>query len=95
VEAYPASLALLSTVIEVHKTEAVDADLASESIWSSVHGIAGLGLSKRLRYRDWKHSPKAAVETLSAGMRALHREAVISCLSYGAYHSRTCRIVTE
>lgn len=73
VDAYHASLALLSGLIEVHKPESVDADLASELVWSSVHGIAELGLAKRLRNGDKQELEQladAAVETLAAGMKA-------------------------
>lgn len=73
VEAYHASLALLSGLIEVHRPDSVDADMASELIWSSIHGIAELGLSKRLRGGDKQELERlaeAAVEVLAAGMKA-------------------------
>jgi AcrR family transcriptional regulator len=76
VEAYRASLALLSGLIEVHKPSGVDADLASELVWSSVHGICELGLAKRLRDGDreqLEQLAEAAVETLAAGMKARHK----------------------
>jgi AcrR family transcriptional regulator len=73
VDAYKDSLTLLSGLVEVHKAEAVNVDLASDLIWSSVHGIAELGLAKRLRDGDKQQLEEladAAVETLSAGLRA-------------------------
>jgi AcrR family transcriptional regulator len=73
VEAYHSSLALLSGLVEVHKPETLDADLASELVWSSVHGIAELGLAKRLRDGDQEQLERladVAVETLAAGMKA-------------------------
>jgi len=73
VEAYKDSLTLLSGLIEVHSASAVDTELASELIWSSVHGIAELGLAKRLRdgaKNELEQLAEAAVTTLLAGMRA-------------------------
>jgi AcrR family transcriptional regulator len=72
VGAYSDSLRLLSDLVEIHKPHSVDAELASELIWSSVHGISELGLAKRLRSgakEELEQLAVAAVDTLMAGMK--------------------------
>lgn len=72
VAAYTESLALLAELIQVHLKD-VDTELASELIWSSVHGISELGLAKRLRHGDRKELEAladASVATLLAGLRS-------------------------
>jgi AcrR family transcriptional regulator len=73
VAAYTESLQLLANLIEIYKPASADAALASELIWSSVHGISELGLAKRLRAGDKEELERLAVlavDTLMAGMRA-------------------------
>jgi AcrR family transcriptional regulator len=72
VVAYTDSLALLAELIQVHLKD-VDTELASELIWSSIHGISELGLAKRLRHGDRKQLEELAdvsVATLLAGLRS-------------------------
>lgn len=73
VATYTASLALLTGLIEVHIPTGTDPEVASELIWSTVHGISELGLAKRLREGDRKQLEvlaDTAVATLLAGLRA-------------------------
>lgn len=73
VAAYTDSLKLLDHLIQVHGPSRFDSDTASELIWSSIHGIAELGLAKRLRNGDHKELDAladASVETLLAGIRS-------------------------
>ena len=75
VEAYMESLTLLSNLIAIHHP-AADSELASELIWSSVHGIAELGLARRLRdgaKDELEQLAEAAVDTLLAGLRSRRR----------------------
>ncbi len=72
VATYTESLALLAELIQVHLQD-VDTELASELIWSSIHGISELGLAKRLRFGDRKQLEELAdvsVATLLAGLRS-------------------------
>lgn len=73
VAAYTESLKLLNNLIQVHGPSRFDADTASELIWSSIHGIAELGLAKRLRDGDHNELAilaEASVTTLLAGIRS-------------------------
>jgi AcrR family transcriptional regulator len=68
VAAYTESLALLAELVP-----APDTELASELVWSSIHGISELGLAKRLREgsrEELEMLADASVTTLLAGLRA-------------------------
>ena len=76
VAAYTESLALLSELIQAYSGAGVDAELASELVWSSIHGIAELGVAKRLRFGDrvaLEALAAASIRTLLAGLRRAPR----------------------
>jgi AcrR family transcriptional regulator len=67
VAAYTESLALLAGLVP-----APDTELASELVWSSIHGISELGLAKRLRHgvrEELEALADASVSTLLAGLK--------------------------
>jgi hypothetical protein len=73
VVAYTESLKLLASLIRFHGPSRFDLDTASELIWSSIHGIAELGLAKRLRNGNQKELDllvDVSIATLLAGIRS-------------------------
>jgi AcrR family transcriptional regulator len=60
VAAYTGLLSLLSELIEQHRNLTTPTETAGELVWASIHGIAELGLARRLR-----HGSQPELETLA------------------------------
>ena len=76
VKSYTVSLTLLSDLIRDCAGPGVDTELASELIWSSIHGISELGVAKRLRQGEragLEALATAGIRTLLAGLRGSSR----------------------
>jgi AcrR family transcriptional regulator len=76
ISAYSDSLALLAELIEANKGVKMDTDTAGELVWASIHGIAELGLAKRLRKgskRELEQLVDAAIAALLGGMKEFAR----------------------
>jgi AcrR family transcriptional regulator len=72
ISAYSESLTLLGGLIEANRGVKMDTETAEDLVWASIHGIAELGLAKRLRKgakRELEVLVDAAIATLLGGMK--------------------------
>jgi AcrR family transcriptional regulator len=72
VAAYTGLLSLLSELVEQHSDLKVPIETAGELVWASIHGIAELGLAKRLRHGsapELEQLADAATAALMAGLQ--------------------------
>ena len=79
ISAYSDSLALLGELIEGSKSVKMDTETAGELVWASIHGIAELGLAKRLREGvrgELEVLVDAAIATLMGGMTESGRTSI-------------------
>lgn len=76
ISAYSDSLTLLGGLIEANRGVKLDTETAGELVWASIHGIAELGLAKRLREGvkgELELLVDAAIATLVEGMKEAAR----------------------
>jgi AcrR family transcriptional regulator len=72
VAAYTGLLDLLSELIEQHRNLTTSRETAGELVWASIHGIAELGLARRLRHgspAELEQLADTATSVLLAGLQ--------------------------